>query len=132
MFGDGAFWVERRPDFSHGIEHAAFVFEVSNGDGETVAGTAAWIDKGGVLVFRMSRAFVHAILNAGLDHLASDEALDIAAELRAVLGRRPTRVALGRLRDDALGHGRVHRPGVGMPDEDGAVVLAVITPVGFP
>ena len=78
------------------------------------------------------RALANAGGDAGLDRLAVDEALDVGAELRAVLGRRAGRVALRRLVDHALRHGRVHVARRRLPHQHRVAVLAVVSTVSVP
>src|SRR5262249_750376 len=70
--------------------------------------------------------------HARLYRLATDEALDISAELRQPLRTRARRVFLKRRVDDRLRHRWVHRAGVALPHEHRITVLAVVLPVGIP
>lgn len=56
-----------------------------NGKREVVGAAAAWIDKGSVALPAFGFAFVNAPVDAGLDRLTGDVALDVGTELRAVL-----------------------------------------------
>ena len=70
--------------------------------------------------------------DAGVDDLADDERLDVAAKLGAVLGRGRLVIRRVGVGDDSLVDGRVHGEGRSLPDEDRVAVLPVMLPEGFP
>jgi hypothetical protein len=60
--------------------------------------------------------------HCGVDNLATDEGFNVGSKFGAVFRGRARGVVLVGFFDDALRRGRIHRAGVGLPDEDWIVL----------
>ncbi len=123
---------ERRLDFPQAVQHRSLVLGMGNRQRHGVLGAPGRVHEPDVLHAWDGRKLEPSWDHASLDRFPRHEGLQIAPELRPVLGAGLGFVLCIGLPDEFLRDGGIHRPGVRLPDQDRVLILSEVLSIGPP